>query len=151
LTGPNMAKWLHARARIYLDRHWNGNIPKEYVLANNEGLVWYPAIKSVMAEEGVPYDHFLESNPEWYEKFVPGVGTITILSPRVGLIRLGTISSKAYRYEDTPQSGSRIRLSNLVHEGVHSDGNGPSLCFFHSECPAGHDFEGTPNCDEMSN
>lgn len=62
------------------------------------------------------------------------------------------ISSKIRVHPDETHTLNRIvRLSFLIHEAGHSDGNGESMGFFHSLCPPGHQYEGMPACDANLN
>jgi hypothetical protein len=86
---------------------------------------------------------------------------VTVESSRVGIIQLGP--------EFTRASATRIdRISTLLHEARHSDcvsGLGeedmkwirqgyfrqidPMCMFMHTRCPAGHDLEGIPVCENQ--
>jgi len=80
---------------------------------------------------------------------------LKILSPRVGLIEINQdILYREVSKEKVldPYPASRvIRLSNLFHEGRHSDGHGDSLGFFHSVCPNDSDYAGLEACDQFNN
>lgn len=87
---------------------------------------------------------------------IPGAGTVSLTSPRVGVLQIGagmfqpllkdvgvtSTQSRAY---------SLFRLSTLFHEARHSDGNGKTLGFVHSLCPIDHDLAGLAGCDNMTN
>lgn len=80
---------------------------------------------------------------------------VTIDSPRAGVIQVGeglfdprlTVNNE----NPTALANSLNRLATFFHEARHSDGNGVSLAFAHSKCPAGHDMEGLYACDENLN
>lgn len=80
---------------------------------------------------------------------------VAVTSPRTGIIQIGeglfapelTVNPK----DESALSNSIFRLGTFFHEARHSDGNGKSLGFFHSLCPAGHDYAGQPACDENLN
>lgn len=78
---------------------------------------------------------------------------IVVASPRVGVILAGdyvfTLQTNDGSVEDDVMRF--FRLSVLFHEARHSDGNGSNVCFPHSECPEGHDYEGSIGCDTASN
>ena len=78
-----------------------------------------------------------------------------IESPRVGIIQIGE-GLFLDGLSVTPSKPNAIanslkRLSTFFHEARHSDGNGVSLAFAHSVCPAGHNYAGSPACDENLN
>jgi hypothetical protein len=81
--------------------------------------------------------------------------TITIDSPRVGIIQIGQglFDSRFNINNSNPNaiSNSLHRLGVLFHEARHSDGNGESLAFAHVICPKGHDYEGYMACDSVPN
>lgn len=82
--------------------------------------------------------------------------TIPILSPRVGILRIGAGLFDAFLaprglVDLKDRIYSFFRLSTLFHEARHSDGRGASLGFAHANCPEGHDFEGVPACDSPTN
>lgn len=76
-------------------------------------------------------------------------------SPRVGIIQIGeglfmeelTLNNK----NPASIANSINRLATFFHEARHSDGNGSSLGFAHSNCPPGHDYAGAAACDENLN
>lgn len=83
--------------------------------------------------------------------------TIDIRSPRVGLIILfepyfdyktfGINTSKEDAF-----SNSMARMSTLVHEARHSDGNNDSLGFPHVVCPGSKpEYKGSMACDKAEN
>lgn len=80
---------------------------------------------------------------------------VTIDSPRAGVIQVGeglfdprlTVNPE----NDKSLANSLNRLATFFHEARHSDGNGVSLAFAHSKCPAGHDMAGQYACDENLN
>ena len=75
---------------------------------------------------------------------IQGLGTVTLNSPRVGILQIG--SGMFSQFQPDPTNGLTnaygeiSRLSVLFHEARHSDGNGASLSFSHSLCPAGHAY-----------
>jgi len=84
---------------------------------------------------------------------IPGFGDVHVSSPRVGIIQEGdglfTDMIGEGHLDDVPHI--LLRLSTFFHEARHSDGNGQSLCFTHSVCPSGHDYEGLYACDNNGN
>jgi len=80
---------------------------------------------------------------------------VTIDSPRAGVIQVGEglFDPRLTVNNDNPNSiaNSLNRLATFFHEARHSDGNGVSLAFAHSKCPAGHDMAGEYACDENLN
>lgn len=80
---------------------------------------------------------------------------INITSPRTGIIEIGEglFSPRKTINPRRPKSvaNSIARLVTFFHEARHSDGNGASLGFYHSMCPAKHDMEGQYACDENLN
>ncbi len=76
-------------------------------------------------------------------------------SPRVGIIQIGEglFMKELTLNNQNPASiaNSINRLATFFHEARHSDGNGTSLGFAHSNCPPGHDYSGAAACDENLN
>ena len=80
---------------------------------------------------------------------------VNITSPRAGIIQIGeglfapdlTVNSE----NPDALANSIFRLGTFFHEARHSDGNGKSLGFTHTNCPVGHDYAGQPACDENLN
>lgn len=80
---------------------------------------------------------------------------VTIDSPRAGVIQVGeglfdpglTVNSS----NENSMANNINRLATFFHEARHSDGNGSSLAFAHSKCPAGHELGGMYACDENLN
>src|SRR5690606_3079638 len=83
--------------------------------------------------------------------------SLEVLSPRVGLIILydtyfNTQKFGINRSNPKAYSNSLNRISTLLHEARHSDGNGPSLGFPHVKCPATKpEYEGFAACDIATN
>ncbi len=115
--------------------------------------------QTMMANLGVSYYLFGKSrrrlislNIAEHFPFVPEILDIT--SPRVGLIEV----NRSFFNKESSITGlgnrpadKLLRLSFIFHEGRHSDGHGESLGFFHSTCPAGHDYAGRLACDTPAN
>lgn len=80
---------------------------------------------------------------------------VAVNSPRAGIIQIGEglfAPELTVNRENTDAlSNSIFRLGTFFHEARHSDGNGKSLGFMHATCPAKHDYEGQPACDENLN
>jgi len=80
---------------------------------------------------------------------------VEVESPRAGIIQIGEglFANELTINKENPDAfaNSIFRLSTFFHEARHSDGNGESLGFTHATCPAGHDYEGSPACDENLN
>ena len=80
---------------------------------------------------------------------------VVIDSPRAGVIQVGEglFLKQLTVNNEKPESiaNSLNRLATFFHEARHSDGNGSSLAFAHSKCPAGHDMAGAYACDENLN
>lgn len=78
-----------------------------------------------------------------------------IESPRVGIIQIGEglflDGLSVTPSKPNAVANSLKRLSTFFHEARHSDGNGVSLAFAHSVCPTGHNYAGSPACDENLN
>lgn len=80
---------------------------------------------------------------------------VTVDSPRAGIIQVGeglfhnqlTINPG----NENALANSLNRLATFFHEARHSDGNGASLSYAHSKCPAGHELAGEYACDESLN
>lgn len=80
---------------------------------------------------------------------------VAVESPRAGIIQIGEglFMKEITVNNDNPNSiaNSINRLGTFFHEARHSDGNGSSLSFAHSPCPANHDMAGAYACDEGLN
>lgn len=80
---------------------------------------------------------------------------VAVTSPRAGIIQIGeglfAPELTVNRENEEALSNSIFRLGTFFHEARHSDGNGVSLGFMHSLCPAQHDYAGQPACDENLN
>lgn len=80
---------------------------------------------------------------------------VSATSPRVGIIQIGeglfAPELTVNRDDKDALANTIFRLGTFFHEARHSDGNAKSLGFFHSNCPAGHDYADQPACDENLN
>lgn len=80
---------------------------------------------------------------------------VAVTSPRAGIIQIGEglFAPELTVNKENPDAlaNSIFRLGTFFHEARHSDGNGKSLGFMHTNCPKGHDYEGQPACDENLN
>lgn len=80
---------------------------------------------------------------------------VEITSPRAGIIQIGAglfAPELAVNIDNQDALANSIfRLGTFFHEARHSDGNGTSLGFLHTNCPAGHDYAGLAACDENLN
>jgi hypothetical protein len=111
------------------------------------------SLSVVMSNHGSPlyfYGQKLNKN------FVPEPGmTIPILGPRIGVLEFGpALFDPDFLPRGDVQgafANSLSRVSTLVHEARHSDGNGDSLSFKHGYCPSGHDYEYQRVCDGFKN
>jgi hypothetical protein len=81
-----------------------------------------------------------------YSVQIPGVANELATSPRIGIIKIGAGMFSPLFSTDQGKDPSTyedampylaLRLSVLIHESRHSDGNGKSLGFFHALCPSG--------------
>jgi hypothetical protein len=76
------------------------------------------------------------------------IGSVTVTSPRTGLIQIG----EGAFFRDPNNPAAQIYLmSILFHEARHADGHGQSAGFTHSICPSGHVYAGYAACDNNSN
>jgi hypothetical protein len=84
---------------------------------------------------------------------VPGLGSISVRSPRAGIIRegKGLMVDWPDTGDITDAANTVLRLATLFHEGRHSDGHDASLCFSHVKCPKGHVLEDSYACDNNKN
>ncbi|MFL5812842.1 MAG: hypothetical protein ACJ763_04645 [Bdellovibrionia bacterium] len=87
---------------------------------------------------------------------IPGLGNVTITSPRVGILKIGQGLFNKYIAglgNEPGQSQARVahQLGILFHEARHSDGHGKSLAFSHVICPPEHHFAGAAACDRSLN
>ncbi len=83
----------------------------------------------------------------------PGLGRVVLSTPRVGIVKIdeGFFPLGHSNEEFAQYPNSLVRLSQLFHEGRHSDGNGLTQGFFHVICPAGSGYAGKPICDSSRN
>lgn len=81
---------------------------------------------------------------------LPGISEpVPVTSPRVGVVQ---IDRGLFQSPDPDRLAARLhRVSTLLHEARHSDGNGKSLGFFHFVCPDGSDYPGEEACDVAEN
>jgi hypothetical protein len=84
--------------------------------------------------------------------FVPGIGDVTLTSPRAGIVKLseGYFSERVIGVGSEPQfhnARRTVQLATLFHEARHTDGHGVHLGFEHMVCPQGHPFAGLSICD----
>ena len=86
---------------------------------------------------------------------IPGIGRVKAPSVRVGITKVGAglflPVDRSKQGKNTSYASSLYRLSIMMHEARHSDGNGRSVGFKHAVCPKGHDFEGYTSCDRNLN
>lgn len=111
----------------------------EFVLANN--------LSSVIYLQGKESKNLLSVK-------IDGMGPVIVSSPRTGMIQLRNYFFTLHQFKgfDLDGLGQRLfRLSILIHESRHSDGNGVSLGFFHSVCPDWHVYSKQDVCDQNSN
>lgn len=80
---------------------------------------------------------------------------VAVRSPRAGIIQIGeglfAPELTVNKENRDALANSIFRLATFFHEARHSDGNGQSLGFLHTNCPAKHDYAGQPACDENLN
>lgn len=123
----------------------NVDASKGFTVMSNIGSALYSSGKSDSKEYGIKISRgFLRASEK-----------VAITSPRTGIIQIGeglfapelTINNK----NPDALANSIFRLGTFFHEARHSDGNGASLGFMHTICPAGHDYEGQAACDENLN
>jgi hypothetical protein len=77
-----------------------------------------------------------------------GLGTIQMVSPRAGVLQIGT---GLFMVPETyPNVVRMFQLTTLLHEARHSDGHGVTAGFLHATCPSG-DYAGTAACDNNLN
>ncbi len=90
---------------------------------------------------------------------LPGIGSEAATSARIGIIQVGSGMFMPLQQADIGKDPSTFedempyvafRLSTLIHEARHSDGNGPSLGFFHAVCSSGQ-YAGYSACDRNLN
>lgn len=87
---------------------------------------------------------------------LPGLGAINILSPRIGIFKVGEgLFNPLFQNDEndyTSFADSIKRLAVYFHEARHSDGNGKSLAFSHSPCPENKGaLAGRYGCDRNQN
>jgi hypothetical protein len=174
MSGRSLGSWLSARVHYILseafdpsdsvyvaiseDFHYeNTDFPTldqpatENVSTNKPKYMVAQNLSSAIYYNGKMYGQLLEAE-------IPGLGTIPVRSPRVGIMKIGEglFQPLLERYGwsgksiDT-ETARLIRLGALFHEARHSDGNGKSLGFFHARCPEGHDYAGRVVCDRSLN
>ncbi|MBS1983904.1 MAG: hypothetical protein JST16_07005 [Bdellovibrionales bacterium] len=73
---------------------------------------------------------------------------VAVQSPRTGIMQIGAGHFHPFINKDVNALSNQImRISTLLHEAHHSDGQGHSLGFAHIRCPKGHDLAGKFACD----
>jgi hypothetical protein len=103
------------------------------VVMSNIGAMIYLKGKLAHILYGVPTD---------------GQNTIPMTSPRSGVLETG---SGLFLISEQYQNVVKIfRLTTLIHESRHSDGNGLTTGFLHSVCPSGT-YKGMAACDHSLN
>jgi hypothetical protein len=81
---------------------------------------------------------------------IPGIGTISMSSPRTGLLQIGDGLFTEYPVKTQNIVADIFRAGVLFHEARHSDGNGHTLGFMHAICPRGP-YKGKSACDYSTN
>ena len=80
--------------------------------------------------------------------------SVNISSTRSGVIQIGEgrfMRSMLINSNPLAVSNTLLRLTTLMHEGRHSDGNGVNAGFYHDYCPPGHNLVLTRSCERVSN
>jgi hypothetical protein len=118
---------------------------KSFTVMSNIGSALYLAGKKQNAVYGIKVS----------KGFLRGSEKVAMVSPRTGVIQIGeglfAPQLTVNKENQDALANSIFRLGTFFHESRHSDGNGESLGFMHTTCPAGHDYEGQPACDENLN
>jgi hypothetical protein len=88
--------------------------------------------------------------------YLPGIGDVSITSPRVGIIQIGSGFFNddvlhARNISDERNARRTLQLALLFHEARHTDGHGEHLTFRHITCPDTHPFAGQEACDASLN
>lgn len=129
----------------------SGSAQSDGVLAANAGIAIYNGTEMHKADlrarsqkAGIPADP-----QSTFKLRLSGIGDFPVRSQYDGVI---TLHSLFFRHRKNSKVREMHHLSTLVHEAVHSDGNGKSLGFFHVKCPVGHDMHGDSYaCDNNAN
>lgn len=140
----DLTEWLDERVKVILPETWDSgetiaesaSVPN--LISENTGLALFLSRKTNETAGNV------QLNGNAYP----------LLSPRSGLIRVGTAFFSPERspsLDPDSTANSVSRLAAIFHEGRHSDGNGESLGFPHIACPDGHPLAERKACDGSQN
>lgn len=160
LTSESLSKWITTRVNYIVEEDFNKNdedifvkeeklnqeqfnYSKSAVFMTNYGAAVFAAAQKAKVQTGL---YFINQENQRSE--------ILIHSPRVGLLKVGpALFNEEYLISEEKNSfiDSLNRLSIIAHEARHSDGNGSSLGFKHTKCPAGHYLQGALACDNATN
>ena len=106
----------------------------------------------VMLNIGTEVYAFGKQIKELVDIEIPGIGVISMTSPRTGLLEIGPGMFPDLGGKTVPAVLLNIyRLGTLFHEARHSDGHGKTMGFMHATCPPGHDYAGVSACDLSTN
>jgi hypothetical protein len=113
-------------------------------------------ITTVMSNLGTGLYTLAKSKKTLISLDVPGVGSVNLTSPRVGMIKIGAgLFNDAIIGADGSAQFNNVRrafhLTTIFHEAHHSDGNGAHMGFGHMICPEGHAYQGSAACDANLN
>lgn len=168
--GPELVSWVEDRIKYVVGENFSYS-----TLAKFEGSLNYPkgqtnqislgqqsSLEDLLGQSStvtimMNLGGLLYSQGKLQSKLVsiPVAGEkIFINSPRVGVVQIGEGLFTSWAVEGTPKNSvanSLLRLSTLIHEARHSDGNGDNATFPHARCPLGHELAGNYACDNKSN
>lgn len=170
ISGANYEAWLAQRSRIVVDENLQPNqsniriLNQRYTYPNpqmpNLEIGKAPTtggeVKIMMSNLGGGLYLAGKEMRALLGLDIPGIGVVTINSPRVGIFQIGEghfmpLLRRQNSADNQSFANSLSRLSTFFHEARHSDGNGKSLIFAHAICPEGTVYAGYNACDLSSN
>ena len=158
MSAKENVKYPNSKAKAY-SQEWNNGFSAEVKIPEKKDFV--PSKKSNVAMTNIGAFLYMDGkiNKNLNAIMLPKSNTASefvsypITSPRAGIFMMGEglfnpeLSPNDQKVFSSNVANSIFRLSILIHESHHSDGNGRSLCFPHIVCPKGHSMEGRLACD----
>ncbi|MBY0371040.1 hypothetical protein K2X33_10155 [bacterium] len=166
MDGAALTKWIGERIRVIIGEDFNvsGNT---YTFSNPTPFtpVLFSELSPVSAADGelstimvnIGADLYLKARASNKSYFLDmGIGFTQVYTPRVGIIQIGEglFTVQGYRTDPIDSVGNTLaRVSTLIHESRHSDGNGVAVAFPHASCPSwmGGGFANQPACEGYLN
>jgi hypothetical protein len=172
--GSTLASWMEARVNFIVDENFklddtDLSIDKRAFTFPNNGSPTLETptktpvaggnIQTVMLNISGEIYYGGKENQQLLDVQLPGIGTEAATGMRIGILQIGSGMFMPLQQADAGKDPSTFedgmpyvafRLSTLIHEARHSDGNGPSIAFFHAVCSTGP-YTGYAACDRNLN